>query len=108
MAQNQEIEINIYDFVDKIDDVFDPIYYFTTSGEAIAKTLYMQENLEDYLKQEPESEIYKKLYEQSENLMKHLLGLKKENVYLETEWRDHILYMIPKNPRNKPDASNSS
>jgi hypothetical protein len=89
-----------------------PSYYFITSGEAIAKARKLESDLwalAHKLKSNRPKKAHKKYknYEaavwgsavKARLLVKKLLSVKQSNCFLETEWRDGSLLLIPKNPR---------
>lgn len=103
----------------------DPRIYYVTSGDAISKTLYMQKDINRIYSQYT-SKLYdmseksfvesKKISPQDgglyeyvsaiksmllsiERLLSHLYIARSDNCFLETEWENHTLLCIPKNPR---------
>lgn len=107
-----------------IDSIFPTIYscdqnlkprdYFITSGDAIQKTIYMRSDIcklrdralndENFIGYSTDAKL--QLVEQCDiallainSLLENLYEARGENVFLETEWDDHYLLCIPKNPR---------
>lgn len=91
----------------------DPGAYFITSGDAVEKTRILQRDLwqlagnirRHSLKTKEKSKLraLESLAWQaagaSRKLLNLLVAIKGKNVFLETEWNNHILYVIQKNPR---------
>lgn len=93
---------------------FDPNTYFITSGDAINKTIMLIADLELFKShiQEcinvhltyttPEIEFISTIdtaIKNANKLLDDLYTAKGENCFLETEWENHRLYVVPKNPR---------
>ncbi len=108
--------------VDAVD--IDPRIYYVTSGDAISKTIYMQKMIRSIhltysnelcnKEQELTSEVQEVLMENGlkdyvsalnvmlskiDQLLSHLYVARSDNCFLETEWENHTLLCIPKNPR---------
>lgn len=118
---HQRYELDVYDFLQVLDPPkgfdlsrIDPNDYFVTSGDAIQKTQYLTkvlwENAGNARRQlndieEPNGEqieFESDCWKQAgavRRLMNALLEAKDKNVFLETEWKEHRLIVIPKNPR---------
>lgn len=95
--KNKVFILNIYDHIDKTD-IFDPKNYFVTSGDAVFKTKFMISELKSRLQKEGSESLARSL-KQAEQLMEKLLKARGPDCFLETEWDQHILKCIPKNPR---------
>ena len=85
------------------DSPFDPGYYFITSGDAVEKCKAMIRSYNDHIKKhinniEYTNEMNKQLLN-AKILLEYLKEAKGEDCFLETEWDDHNLLCIPKNPR---------
>lgn len=118
---NKEVAIKIYEHVPLIDpkdynitdiEKIDPLYYFTTSGEAIWKATYMEKvfwaaagratKLYGKSKNKKHKEYCSKMWAAAgaaRKLLNLLKEIKDDSIFLETEWRDRDLYVIPKNPK---------
>jgi hypothetical protein len=68
--------------------VVDPKSFFITTGEAVVKTDYMIEQIQNLLKE-------------VRALRKKLLKSKEESKYLETCWENGVLIVKRKDPRKK-------
>ncbi len=102
----------------------DPRIYYVTSGDAISKTLYMQKMVRSiYLTYSDKlcnktqestletQEVFTKnglrdyvsalnaMLSKIDQLLSHLYIARSDNCFLETEWENHTLLCIPKNPR---------
>ena len=115
------ITVSIYDFVKLIDppaqldlDKLDPQDYYITSGDAVQKAKYLCKLLWTYAgstrKQlnkmtRPSAALKafeKHCWEQAggaRKMMNALEAVRGEDVFLETEWDEHRLLCVPKNPR---------
>jgi hypothetical protein len=92
-------------------EAINPHNYFITSGDAIQKTLQLIKDYEKLCAAKPADANKAKYYEyilelanQMENartLLSLLYKAKGDNIFLETEWCLHKLYVLPKNPRIK-------
>jgi len=93
---------------------FDPHTYFITSGDAINKTQMLIADLDSYKTHIQECINYQKAYTNIEleflciidnaiasayQLLSDLYTAKGENCFLEIEWEDHNIRVVPKNPR---------
>lgn len=102
----------------KLKDVnsIDPHKYFITSGDAVEKTRVMERDLWDLaselrrlIKTRPEIKEYeKKVWSaagKARALLNRLTRIKLicDALFLETEWSDHVLYLLAKNPRKKEE-----
>lgn len=94
--------------------VMDPSAYFVTSGDAVCKATVLDKDmwqaagraqrLYGKSKRKKHQEFVKKVWEMAGSCRKFvnfLKGLRGDAIFLETEHRDHKLYVIPKNPRKK-------
>jgi hypothetical protein len=98
------------------DDVpsLDPNYYFITSGDAINKAHKLQDDLwalagnlkSNYKGRSKKFDKYIKAVWScagfSRSLVNKLYKIKGEHCFLETEWRNKILIVLPKDPRARP------
>lgn len=95
-------------------DIVKPADYFITSGDAVVKATHLDNDIWRLAGEarkrfgqstnERHVEFQRRLWEMAGRCRALLNTLKKvrgENIFLETEWRDHKLYCIPKNPRKK-------
>lgn len=101
-----------YDITDiQLDD---PRSYFITSGDAVVKADYLTKYMWKMAgvvrrrfgksTDDKEKAFEKKVWEcagRCQRMLNVLTKLRGDNIFLETEWRDHVLYVIPKNPRKK-------
>lgn len=93
---------------------FDPHTYFITSGDAINKALMLITDLKLFKSHIQECINVQLTYtkveldfistidtaiESANRLLNDLFIAKGENCFLETEWENHKLYVVPKNPR---------
>ena len=114
-------ELRIYDHVQKLDPakygisglpVFDPGQYFITSGDAIAKTRYMSKIAWAYAGQvksivgkspkKKKAEFLKMAWATAgevTRLLNHLIAARGDAIFLETDFREHHLLVVAKNPR---------
>lgn len=92
-----------------------PRNYYVTSGDAIQKALYMKNDIINLKKslgeisregQDNQSFVHQSLMTECDDairstnkLLDNLYEARGEFVFLETEWDDHHLLCIPKNPR---------
>lgn len=107
-AKNKVFILNIYDHVDFIrgadyDELLelDPKSYFITSGDAVQKTLYMLEEMramEKKIKNKYKRALKKNIVK-AEKLLELLIDARGPDCFLETEWENHTLKCVPKNPR---------
>jgi len=92
----------------------DPNDYFITSGDAVQKTKYLctiiwsyagkaRKQLNGMNQPTAASKKFERLcWEQAgsaRKMLNALIGIRGEDVFLETEWNEHMLIVIPKNPR---------
>lgn len=102
-------DYNIKDF-----DLPKPSDYFITSGDAVSKATVMVADMwqiagkarKQFAKSKSKShqEFIKKIWAfsgQCQSFLNYLKKLRGEHIFLETEHRDHKLYVIPKDPRKK-------
>ena len=96
-------------------DPIDPNAYYITSGDAIQKAEQLHRDLFSMatkasaragklVKLKTADQFAKKCWEQVRGVGKLLTALREakgSNVFLETEWMQHILLCLPKNPRVK-------
>lgn len=93
---------------------FNPSNYFVTSGDAIRKTKRLLKDLQIYKSEiiayieavEPEKSeeiriALEKQLGEGRRLLQDLITAKGENCFLETEWDNHTLLVIAKNPRTR-------
>lgn len=99
-------ELRIYDFVDKIEldgvTLFDPAYYYITSGDAIHKAKYMLEVLDNLLENNQNKKYQtaiKKAIKQTHNLIVNLEKSRGPSCFLETDRKENLLIVVAKNPR---------
>ena len=93
---------------------FDPSTYFVTSGDAIEKTKALQHDLAEYKVDvqrsieilncytDPELELLNIIdaaMQGCDMMLADLYTAKGENCFLETEWVEHNILIVPKNPR---------
>lgn len=86
-----------------------PLEYFITSGDAIKKTISLSARIQELissLKSQYHDVIRYRvslelLLKSVELLKRDLEFARGDALFLETEWSDHVLYVIPKNPRAK-------
>lgn len=87
-----------------------PNEFFITSGDAVEKTKALLREYDDVIltlankNEESHSEYLSDLYIQRSNvdaLLALLIKARGTNIFLETEWNQHKLLCIPKNPRAK-------
>lgn len=85
------------------DPVLDPVQYFITSGDAVAKSKALLRDLQEVVAKAKGryATAAKKVVKQAEKLISDLETARGDACFLETEWEDHVLYVIPKNPRDK-------
>lgn len=92
----------------------DPAYYFVTSGDAVQKALVMERDLKALAswartrygqskqsKHKKYVEAVQEALSKGKKLLALLRKIRGEDIFLEVEWRDHLLWAIPKNPRKK-------
>lgn len=118
---HQVYVLEIYDFLSVLSPPhgfnmkeIDPIQYFITSGDAIQKCNYMLSQYWKYagearkqlnsIKNPTKTQIQfeKQCWNEAGQLQKLLAQLKKvrqDNIFLETEWDEHLLHIKIKNPR---------
>lgn len=99
--KNKVFILNIYDHIDKTE-FFDPKSYFVTSGDAVFKTTYMISELNSRISKEEDPatlESLKYSLSQANSLMEKLLKARGPDCFLETEWDQHVLKCLAKNPR---------
>lgn len=95
-------------------DTVNPNAYFITSGDAVSKATVLDRDMWDAAGQARKKYGNSKNKEHQEFLklvwgaagrtrkfLNFLKSLRAEHIFLETEWRDHKLYCIPKDPRKK-------
>ena len=92
----------------------DPNDYFITSGDAVVKATHLQRDLcsaankagtrfkgsKNKKHQKFQADI-RKAASQAKKLLNTLKEIRGKHIFLETDWKDHHLYCIPKDPRNK-------
>lgn len=91
-----------------------PSDYFITSGDAVVKAAQLDKDMwllagearKRYgpSKVKKHKEFERRIWEAAgkcRTLVNTLKKVRGEAVFLETEWKDHKLYCIPKNPRKK-------
>jgi hypothetical protein len=109
-AKNKVFILNIYDHVDYIKaadygetDEIDPKSYFITSGDAVQKTIYMISQLQALEKRHKNKyrRAVKKNILKAEALLALLIDARGSDCFLETEWENHNLKVVPKNPRKQ-------
>jgi hypothetical protein len=123
LGQGQDCYVlEIWDFVDRLKppkglglEPLDPARYFITSGDAVMKTVQLARDMWSYagrvrkvLNQHPMHPFlidFEKLcwnYAGKANIMKAALERARgDAVFLECEWDDGKLLVIPKNPRSR-------
>lgn len=114
--------LDIYDFIPKLTppqgcelDGFDPMQYFITSGDAISKAAQLNKELYSYAgaarsilsnsRSRNMIDFERACWGAAGRSTAFINILKKSRgdaVFFETEWDQHILYCIPKNPRSRP------
>lgn len=97
----------------------DPIDYYVTSGDAVQKTTYLSRILWAYAGKarkvlselehpsQESVEFEQECWKQAGNaqrLLNLLIKVRGHDVFLETEWNQHQLLCIPKNPRSKGEV----
>lgn len=95
-------------------DAINPNDYFITSGDAVSKATILDRDMwqaagqarKQYgnSKKKDHQQFLVLIWDAAGKCRKFLNFLKKirgEHIFLETEWRDHRLYCIPKDPRKK-------
>lgn len=102
-----------------VDDIraIDPADYFVTSGDAVEKAKVLAGDLWDVAKQakakygSSKNKKHKALIDEiwrvasrASQFIRTLEGVRGDAIFLETDWLDHTLYVVPKNPRSKDDA----
>jgi hypothetical protein len=108
-----DVSPHSYKIADKID-IINPKDYFITSGDAVLKGIKLEQELwklagqikKEFAKKKTKkhAEYVKILWKaagQARTLVVKLKEAKGEDTFLETEWRSHSLFCIPKNPRKK-------
>jgi hypothetical protein len=87
------------------DKGVDPQYYFVTSGDAVHKTVAMQRDLRNHIKQWQGKKRYalalRKSLKDVDRLLKLLCKIRGDDIFLETEYINRVLTVTPKNPRTK-------
>lgn len=86
-----------------------PFDYFITSGDAIKKTIMLRSDListiSRVLSLYTDALRYKlaltTLLSSIDKLLSDLEFARGDALFLETEWYDHVLFVVPKNPRVK-------
>lgn len=99
--KNKVFVLNVYEHVKKTE-YFDPKSYFITSGDAIFKMKFMLSELQDRINKEKDSAVVQSLstsLSEARLLNDKLLKARGPDCFLETEWEQHELKCIPKNPR---------
>ena len=91
----QVFTLNIEEHVPTIPGV-NPKDYFVTSGDAVAKAKALYKAL--ISSTEPGS---KEAAVAAQRLIDLLIRIRGNDIFLETEHIDHVLHIIPKNPRNR-------
>ena len=108
-AKNRVFLLDIYKHVDFIraadfgeTEELDPRQYFVTSGDAVQKSLYMLKQF-DALSNKKLSKKYKTAIKNNikkiNRLIELLIEARGSDCFLETEWENHLLKCVPKNPR---------
>lgn len=118
-----QFELILSDHIDNInpkdyglkEDIIsiDPDMYFITSGDAIQKTMKLERDLwklagqlrKEYGKTKKYAPYVKAVWKaagQARSLKLKLEKAREDDCFLETEWRNHQLICIPKNPRARP------
>lgn len=89
------------------DPIIDPVQYFITSGDAVAKSKAMLRDIAAVAAKAKGryGTAAKKVVQQAQTLITNLELARGDACFLETEWEDHVLYVIPKNPRDKTPAA---
>lgn len=77
-----------------------PRDYFITSGDAVSKARTLQRDLIALGTAQGDEAA-----RATEILIDHLVAVRGDAIFLETEWDDHRLLCIPKNPRSRPDPA---
>ena len=128
MGRSNVYELRVYDFLEILDPPpnfdlprIDPQDYFITSGDAIQKAGYLISILWEYAgnarkqlnklqSSKPKKwtakdvKFEKKCWEQAgaaQRMQKTLEETRGEDIILETEWNEHRVLCIPKNPRKR-------
>lgn len=84
------------------DDPIDPLQYFITSGDAVQKARVLHRDMVRMSQRHTNEELRSALdaaIELCSKLHDDLVAAKGTNIFLETEWENHRLLCIPKNPR---------
>lgn len=100
IANRPEVfELVLSDFLPTLTD-FNPNDYFITSGDAVEKTKYMCRELKNLIdKNTNMANEYNDALVKCESLLQLLIVMRNPDLFLETEWMNHRLLCIPKNPR---------
>lgn len=108
-AKNKVFILNIYDHVDHVkaktykeQEEIDPGKYFVTSGDAVQKTLFMLREMRKLAAKKLNSKYKQALNAnilKAEKLLELLIDARGSDCFLETEWENHTLKCVPKNPR---------
>ncbi len=116
-------ELNVSEHVDYINphdygitdfESINPSDYFITSGDAVVKATHLEKDMWRVAgearkrfgksRNKRHLEFQRKIWIAAGKCRLLLNMLKKvrgEHIFLETEWKDHVLYCIPKDPRKK-------
>lgn len=84
-----------------------PRNYYITSGDAIQKATALIRDVETELDDpgirpsHPYKAALRRVLGQCKKLYDKLVEIRGDAVFLETEWNDHVLYVLAKNPRKK-------
>jgi hypothetical protein len=98
VATHPEVfELGLDEFLPTFDE-FNPNDYFITSGDAVEKTRFMLKQLKK-LREERTIDEYDIAIVKCDNLLQLLIAMRQPDLFLETEWLNHRLLCIPKNPR---------
>lgn len=111
VLEDHLIEIRPSDY--KLSDVpsLNPTEYFITSGDAVQKTKALIRDYKEVIDKVQQCVLHidvskyladvKVQCSHAETLLELLLKARGTNIFLETEWNQHKLLCIPKNPRAK-------
>lgn len=108
-AKNRVFILDIYKHVDFLKaadyeevDELDPKQYFITSGDAVQKSLYMLRQFEILAAKKLNKKYKTALKNNIKKIIKLielLIEARGNDCFLETEWENHLLKCVPKNPR---------
>ena len=93
-------ELRVADFVSEACGI-DPKSYFVTSGDAIAKARVLRRHFEERSGEcfEAAAAAYA-----TGRMIEALIAVRGSATFLETEWHNHMLLCMPKNPRSKRET----